>query len=667
MNRILKTIITITCVIGAVLSAGVTAFILIDSDLTRTVFGEWLAAINVNIEIDKKYAHNLSIISEPMGQYYFLSPTTVVDDPDMPNIVMHAQLRASGFHRRIFLRFPEAKFPQTLEAIDNISVFIGNKFVYLAKDEIRQFDKKTEDGYVLINIPGLYYTKSIVIKDWINYYGEFNIALKVFCNFFFYPARFIITYMFLFALLFLYWENIRQVYSAFRKKSWVPAFLLVLIVLFGFCLRINGYLRHSGWSDELYSATITGNPGLPFTAAFIDPGNPPFYFLLLKFWFFIFGWSEQAGTMLSVLLGTLAIPVMYILVKNYFNKKTALLAAFFMAVSGFAITYSQEMRAYILKIFLAPLIALFFLRLLQKQSLPNLLLYVLLSICMANAHYYGVLFIMANFAFYLFYKCSYQQFKAKDFFLFLAGNILIALSFMPYFLYQLLIKQNNFERGYTIRADYILIFMIIAVFSVIGIKYRNKFKANQTLGAYQKTFILYAVSVPVLIFVLAFVISIFKPLIDYRYLQPVNFPFFVLIMVMFIFLFRKYKTNKYAALVFIWVFSFSLYDGKARIPGGGYEYYKESRAYISADIKAHPERKSAILDNTSHLARYYGEPDVPEYKSGSTADVVYVFNDIFCMHQESMYGELQEHGLDDANILKIIPSEKIFIFKKYMK
>jgi uncharacterized membrane protein len=441
----------------------------------------------------------------------------------------------------------------------------------------------------------------------------------------------------------------------------------VVIIGFGFCLRVNGYVRHSGWTDEIYSATITGNPELPFIAAFADPGNPPFYFLLLKVWFFIFGWSERAGPLLSVLLGTLAIPVMYVLVRRYFGRKTALLAAFFMALSGFAIGYSQEMRAYILKIFLAPLVALFFLKLLQKQSLPDLILYVLLSICMANAHYYGVLFVMANFVFYLFYRCSSRQFRVKDFFLFLAGNILIALSFMPYFLYQLLIRHNSFERDYAIRADYVLIFLITAVFSVIGIKYQKKFEANKTLGTCQKSFILYAVSVPVLIFVLAFVISFFKPLIDYRYLLPVSFPFFALIMAVFIYLLEKYKTGRYAALVLVWVFSFFLYDGKARIPGGGYEYYKESRAYISADIKAHPEREAAILDNLSHIARYYGEPDIPEYRSGSSADVVYVFNDIFDMHEEMMYDELRKRGLDDANMLKIVPSDKIVIFKKYMK
>jgi hypothetical protein len=63
------------------------------------------------------------------------------------------------------------------------------------------------------------------------------------------------------------------------------------------------------------------------------------------------------------------------------GRKTALCAALVAALSGFAIGYSQEMRTYILKMFLVPLVSLAFLNLLKNMSAKNIILYLLLSVC----------------------------------------------------------------------------------------------------------------------------------------------------------------------------------------------------------------------------------------------------------------------------------------------
>jgi uncharacterized membrane protein len=130
--------------------------------------------------------------------------------------------------------------------------------------------------------------------------------------------------------------------------------MLGLIVATALMLRWNGYIRHSGWTDEIFAAVHAGNPNLPFISTFGDSGNLPFYFILLRYWFTLFGWTESLGTMLSVLLGTGAFFFLYALVKPFMGRKTTLYAALFVALSGFAIGYSQEMRAYILKMFLVP-------------------------------------------------------------------------------------------------------------------------------------------------------------------------------------------------------------------------------------------------------------------------------------------------------------------------
>ncbi|QQO09457.1 glycosyltransferase family 39 protein [Breznakiella homolactica] len=669
MSKPVKIVLTLTCAVGVLLSAGISAYLQIDGN--RTVFGEWLAPVHINVEIDKQYTHRIAVYSEPGGstQFYYLNPTTVVsDESSLQNIILHGQLRTNGLHRRLYLCFPDSFPKETVAAVDNISVFIGNRLVYFSKEDIRQFDFKTKDGYHMYRIPSLYYTKSLLVKDWVNYYGDFNIALKIIPGFFVFPFNFFLSYLFLFGLIYLYRNRLREIYTKFRQtpNKWFGPVALVIIILIGFALRINGFVRHSGWSDELYSATIAGNPTLPFIETFTDPGNPPFYFILLRAWFMLFGWTEVSGTLLSVLLGTAAIPVLYILVKKYFGRNTAILAAFLMAISGFAVDYSQEMRAYILKIFLVPVITYFFLEFINRQSLKDLILYSILCILIVNAHYYGILLVMANFIFYCLYMVSQKRFIWKKGLFFFLGNCIIAVSFLPFFFYQISVKKYFFERDFPIQPDFLLLLAIIAVLAAILFIYRKKLNLNRILPSSKGMFFSYTVYVPIALFVLAFFVSLVRPMLAYKYLLPITFPFFISLIAMMLTMARRHHILKYGFVFLLWAAAASLYTGQARIPGGGYGSYKESRAYIAADAAAHSDKKSAMLDPAPDLAQYYGFDVMSAYEQNESFDVLYVFNRAFRMNEYEMYSELSKYNLTDENTLKIYPNDEVVVFKKIL-
>jgi len=555
---------------------------------------------------------------------------------------------------------------ETLGSIDSISIFVGNKLFYFTKDDVAQFDRKTLDGHALFRFPGVHYTESLATKEWVNYYGDFNIALKVFCGFLFYPGKFIPAYLFLAGLLLLYRKKLGLFYAKIREKpAPFTAVLLCVIIALGFALRVNGYVRYSGWSDEIYSAVRTGNPHLPLLATFTDSGNPPFYPLVLRLFFKLFGWSEETGTMLSVILGTLGIPALYLLVERNFDRATALIAAFFLAVSGFAIGYSQEMRTYILMLFLLPIIALLFFNFLRNPSLGNLIGYSVSSWCLVNTHYYGILFILANFIFYCLYTVFNGSFSGKKTIFFLGGNVVIALSLLPFFLYQMLGQHYFFDRqDLMIQGDYVVIFVLLVIIALLAVVYRKKIGVTRVFTGKQAAFVLYCLFIPCAIFVLAFLISIKKPMISYKYLLPAGFPFFLSLAAILVSSCAAHKKLRFLPLFLVWTLSVSLYLGKPRIEGGGVEYYRESRAYIAADAAAHPAQKAAMLNNAPQIAGYYGFPDLPPYSPETPPDVLYVFNDLAGMHEQLMYGELAQHGLDDANMLKIIPSDRIVIFKK---
>jgi hypothetical protein len=665
MNKVLRLILTISCVLGAAIS-----FLHILEGY-KYVIGEGWAPIHLNIEIEKEFAHNLSIFLPQQKELRWLSPTTDYGT-NTRTIVMYAPLSINGFYRGISIRIPEQEAAKTIASIDNISIFIGNKLFYFSSSDINTWKPAIENGYTLFPIPGLHYTNSLLLKNWTNYYGDFNLALVGIADFLFHPARYAPAYFFLVFLLYLYRKQVTAVYLSARKKYWIWAFLLVL--LFGFALRINGYIRHSGWSDEIYSATVAGNPNMPFIQTFIDNGNPPFYFILLRLWFKLFGWTEEAGTLLSVILGTLAIPALYYFVKPFFGKKTALLSAFFMSICAFAVGYSQEMRPYILKMFLSPVIALAFFSMLKKLSLKNTIVYLILSTFLVNAHYYGILFVISNFIFFIFYHIFNRSFKPGLFFKFLLCNIGIALSFMPFFLYQIFYKKYYFDRhNKQFMPEFTGIFIIILCFAFAAFYFRKSI-ANSKLfmNKPQLVFCSYITFIPLEIFMLAFIITFVKPMIAFRYLMPVNLPFFLSVFGVLVYMCWHRKRLKIFCVFLIWALTSALSEtkhngGSASIPGNGSAAYKESRDYIARDAAAHAGLKSAMLDNAPQIAAYYGYNDLPLYSPEGQFDVLYVLNGIFNMHEPDMYEELIKHDLDDDDLLKIRINEEKVVFKKYLR
>ncbi|MDR2097846.1 MAG: glycosyltransferase family 39 protein [Spirochaetaceae bacterium] len=667
MNKIIRIMLTIACILGA----GISFFHILEGNQKVTEY----PGVHVNIEIDKEYAGNPVIFLTRQQKLWWLSPTTAFW-PDTGNVVLYTTFYPLRIIRGFSIRIPEHGAAETINAIDNISVFIGNKLFYFSQSDVKSWEEERRDGFVFLKFPDMRYSQSFVIKGWNNYYGDFDLALKGISDFLFHPGRYAPAYFFIFILLYLYRKSISSACAALSRKPerWKDAACLVILILAAFALRINGYVRHSGWTDEIYSATIAGHPFKPLIQTFTDSGNPPFYFMLLRFWFTLFGWTENAGTMLSVILGTLAVPALYAFVRPYFGRKTAFLTAFLLAICAFAIGYSQEMRAYILKIFLTPVIAFVFLRMLDKISFLNSASYVILSAVIVNSHYYGILLVISNFVFFVLYHCFSRPFKIKKFLYFLLANICAALSFLPFFLYQIFVKNYYFERERTEDfTELAVIFIIILCFAVSVLYFRTRIaKSRLFMDKSRLVFCSYIAFIPCAIFTLAFMISFIRPMISFRYIMPVNLVFFLCAFSVFVYMCVRHPKLKYFCVFLVWAFSSALSEmrhdggGSASIPGGGTEAYKEAREYIAKDAAAHPEYKAAMLDNAPDIAAYYGYPDMPLYSPQGGFDILYVFNSIFIMHEPDMYEELLRHNIDDSNILKIRVNDETVIYKKYL-
>lgn len=122
--------------------------------------------------------------------------------------------------------------------------------------------------------------------------------------------------------------------------------MIYIILTLGLILRLVS-LNQSLWLDEATSALVAKMSVGDIFSHFL-PGDfhPPLYYLVLKYWTTIFGYSEISLRMPSVIFGIATIYVIYLVAKKLFNQKTAFVASSLVATSGLAVYYSQEARMY---------------------------------------------------------------------------------------------------------------------------------------------------------------------------------------------------------------------------------------------------------------------------------------------------------------------------------
>jgi uncharacterized membrane protein len=142
----------------------------------------------------------------------------------------------------------------------------------------------------------------------------------------------------------------RQIRRLFIEPN-VRRATLLLIVLAGVALRVYHLDAQSFWYDEGNSARIAERSLQLIIAGAAGDIHPPLYYIVLHYWRAVFGETEFALRMLSVLCGVGLVIFTYLLARRLFNPRVGLIAAALLACSPFAIYYSQEARMYVMLAF----------------------------------------------------------------------------------------------------------------------------------------------------------------------------------------------------------------------------------------------------------------------------------------------------------------------------
>lgn len=147
--------------------------------------------------------------------------------------------------------------------------------------------------------------------------------------------------------------------------------MIFLVFIIGLVLRLIS-LNQSLWIDEATTMNVARNFSFTDIITKFAPGDfhPPLYYIFMKLWVSVFGTSEIAGRVPSVIFGVATIYVIYLIGKKIFNREVGFTAALLLSTSGLHIYYSQEARMYSLTALLVSLAVFSFVRVAKLQRNP---------------------------------------------------------------------------------------------------------------------------------------------------------------------------------------------------------------------------------------------------------------------------------------------------------
>jgi 4-amino-4-deoxy-L-arabinose transferase-like glycosyltransferase len=178
-----------------------------------------------------------------------------------------------------------------------------------------------------------------------------------------------------------------------------PAYWLLFLTGLGFGLRVQGLDFQPLWGDEGWSFYLASQPlGQLLNLTALDI-HPPLYYILLKSWLFLTGPGAEEARFLSVIAGTLLIPVVGLLGQRWFNGLAGIMGAAVTALAPLAIYYAQEVRMYGWVTLLGAMSVYFCLKneaLEQAQPArrPVQLAYLLSATAALYTHYYAIFILL---------------------------------------------------------------------------------------------------------------------------------------------------------------------------------------------------------------------------------------------------------------------------------
>jgi uncharacterized membrane protein len=212
---------------------------------------------------------------------------------------------------------------------------------------------------------------------------------------------------------------------------------IFLIFFFAFIIRLIA-LNQSLWMDEAVTSKVAMTYDFSDIVSKFSPTDfhPPLYYLFMKSWTNVFGYSEVALRFPSIMFSLLTGYFIYKIASLFHGSIVKEWPVIFFLFNPLIVYYSQEARMYMMAVFLLTGGLYYFLKYQKKSSNIKDIFMMNLFFALAFFSFYGSAFFIATIFLYFLYKKNYKIFILNTLYF-----ILVFLVISP-LLYQQLLNSK---------------------------------------------------------------------------------------------------------------------------------------------------------------------------------------------------------------------------------
>lgn len=216
----------------------------------------------------------------------------------------------------------------------------------------------------------------------------------------------------------------------FPKLDYKSIIIWTVLLVGGYKFLTIGIGHETLWYDESYSAGVIKHSIPQIWSIVSGDVHPPLYYIMLKIFTVIFGTSEGALRLLSV-LGVLALAALGAgPVRRVFDKFTGMIYGFIVIIVPISLSMGQEARMYTWAAFFVTAAALYGYLAADKGKLSDFIKLGVFSVAAAYTHYYALMAVtIANALLFIYLIVRFISKKEKkEFFTYLAvasGAVLV--------------------------------------------------------------------------------------------------------------------------------------------------------------------------------------------------------------------------------------------------
>lgn len=193
-----------------------------------------------------------------------------------------------------------------------------------------------------------------------------------------------------------------------RTKGGTAAVVVGLTVV-GAVLRLLTLGTRSFWLDETTAVRQASWTVPQIIQLMADNVHPPFFHVLLHYWILVFGKSEIAVRAFPVTWGIAAIPLVYWVGRNIYDRRVGVIATAIVALAPYYIWYSQEARMYTMMLVFALLSVLFMWKAMASNRVGWWIGYSLATAAGLMTQYFFFFLVLGQAIYFLLFKVARKE------------------------------------------------------------------------------------------------------------------------------------------------------------------------------------------------------------------------------------------------------------------